>query len=199
MNADLLKQAIGLFDTYEKWSAFLELHKTKQQIKNQNFNQLKAALHNKPSTWQWSFSPIGNGDRYRWYLTDFTKESICLVWDCTSLTLWCHPSFYNAHKVKELLATPQYEIIKDCFDYIDALSQPATEHFIVERHRYDFQNGLQFYAEDDQNSNNDRLSWFAGNMTTEIADMITSKVQKFQTPEITELLMSLNQECKTSK
>ena len=196
MNAELLNQAMNLFDTYDKFSAFIELSNARGEIRNRYFGRLKAEIFSYSLNSPWSVLS-DNFEQYRWYLTEFKQESICLVWCSWHFRLWCNQTICDAIKAKELLASPKFEPIKECFDYIDSMSHPNVHHFFEEKHRYEFLDGLSYSAPDAENL--ERLSWFAGNKTKEMGSLIMKKVNKFRSPEITELLVELNHECLLKK
>ncbi len=196
MNAELLNQAMNLFDKYEKFSAFIELSNARGEIRNRYFARLKAEIFSYSINYPWSVT-ADNFEQYRWILTEFKQGSICLVWNCWHFKLWCDPAIYDVVKIKELLATPKFEPIKGCFDYIDSISQPNIHHFFEEKHRFEFSENLSYSAIDSEN--HEKLSWFAGNKTKEMGNLIMNKVNKFRMPEITELLIDLNREGKKVK
>ena len=63
MNQELLKQAKALFDSPEKWNAFLELVWQKDEIRNQWFIKLREEANKKFSTEEfvegWVFNACG--------------------------------------------------------------------------------------------------------------------------------------------
>lgn len=199
MNQELLNQAISLFDKYEKWNAFIELSNAREEMKRKYFGILKSRIYELSidnQTYKWNILLHGNNDAFRWYINEFGHDSICLNWDWVAFRLWCQPNHFNSAKAKELLIDPHFIPIKKCFDSdkIFSISNPNVHHFFEEKHRYYFSDGLSYLAPEMEN--HERLSWFAGNKSEELAKMIMEKVNRFRTPEITELLIELNRECK---
>jgi hypothetical protein len=196
MNQELLTQAINMFDSYDKWDAFVELSSSIGEIRQRYFERLKSGLFKHFVNDQrepWSFIPF-NTDQYRWFLKDYGQESICLLWRVQDLVLWCNPQLFYAHIARDLITSPDFSPILNCFDYTDSLSHPNPHHLCEERHRYIFADSTSYSAPDEENF--EKLSWFAGNRTDEMIKQISDKINKFRTPEITELLQELNKRCK---
>jgi len=194
-NQDLLTHVITLFDSFEKWNAFIELSNSRGEIRRRYFDRLKSALVKSFINDQtdWCFQPF-NTEQYRWFLKEFGSESICLLWRVYDLVLWCNPQFTDVQKVKDLLNSPDYNTIFNCFETPDSQSFPNLHHFCEERHRFKFSDGNVYSAPDEEN--HEKLAWFAGNMTMEMVEQISTKIKRFQTPEITSLLKELNDKCK---
>ena len=195
-NTELLNKAIELFDSYDKWNAFIMLSNARGEIRNRYFEKLKSGLLKHYITdvnEEWRFLPFGN-DQYRWFLKDFGQNSICLLWRTPDLVLWCDPQTSNAQKAKDLLNTPEFNFIFSGFDFTDSISMPNIHHFCEEKHRYSFSDNLYYSSIEEDNS--DKLAWFAGNHTSEMVKQITDKISRFRTSKITELLKELNNQCK---
>jgi len=196
MTPELINQSVLLFDTFDKWNAFIELSNGRGEIRKRYFEKLKSQLLNhfsKDVNQYWRFSIINN-EQYRCFLSDYGQESICLFWCVDDLKLWCNPQLFDAALARELLNTPEFNPILNCFDYIDTLSSPNLHHFCEEKHRFIFEDSTSYIATNE--SNHDKLSWFAGNKTEEMTVHIAAQINKFRTPEITELLIELNNRCK---
>ena len=196
MNNESLKLAMNLFDKYEKWDAFVELSTFKPEIRRRNLERLRSKINEYSiSTETIKWHVLLNNEQYRWFLADSGQESMCIWWDLNTLKLWCNPNTLAVNEIKDLLTTPAFDPIVKCFDNIDSKSFPTQNHFFEEKHRYTFSNGLTYCSitiDRIDEESKDRLSWFAGNMTDEMARIIMDKVNRFRTPEITSLLMELN-------
>ena len=195
MNQDLIMQAIQIFDTYDKWDAFIVLSNNIPEIRRRYFERLKSDLtkhFSKDIAESWSFVAIHN-EQYRWYLSEFGYESLGLLWRANDFLLWCNPDKIDANKVRDLLNTPDFNIIFNCFDNIDSLSNPL-HHFVQEKHRYTFRDSTSYSAPDEDDYN--KLAWFAGNKTDELIELIAIKINKFRTIEITTLIKDLIVKCK---
>ena len=202
MGTELLAQAMKLFDTLDKWNAYLELVKAKEEIKKGYFSRLRKEIVRK----EYSDSSRGNTfwsliddefERCICFLTEFGKDSIGLVWDSKSFTLWGHPNTCDVNKANDLLATSEFEPIKSCFDTKHLSPQTYKEHFFKQKHKFEFSDGQAYSAYDSES--HDILSWFAGNKTEEMARLIIDQVNKFRTPEITKLLIELNTKCRNNQ
>jgi hypothetical protein len=196
MTQELITQAINMFDSYDKWNAFIELSNSRSDIRKRYFEKLKLGLlkhFTDNYREQWQFAAI-LPEQYRWFIKDYGQESICLLWRTNDLVLWCNPQFFNATEARDLLNTPDFNSIFGCFDNIDTLSTPYLHHFCEERHRYNFDDLTSYSATNEEN--HDKLSWFAGNKTNEMIKQIADKINKFRTPEITEMFIDLNKRCK---
>jgi len=199
MNQELLTHAIKMFDSFDKWNSFIELSNLRGEIRVRYFEKLKIGLNKhfiNDTNDFWSFKPIIN-EQYRWHLKAFGAESICLLWRVQDLILWCNPAIVNAQLAKDLLNTPEFNSLFNCFDNTDTLSNPNLHHFCEEKHRYTFGESLSYSGPDEEN--HEKLSWFAGNRTQEMVDQISEKVNRFRTPANTELLTELNKRCKTEQ
>jgi hypothetical protein len=196
MNQELIKQAQDLFDSYDKWNAFIELSNSRGKIREKYFEKLKLGLSKhfvNESRDNWSFTIYSN-EQYRWFITEFGKNSICLLWRVNDLVLWCDPPFIDVPKVIDLLNTPKFIPILNCFDFMDSVSTSYPHHFCEEKLRYKFNDESSYSGPDEEN--HEKLSWFAGNKTDEMILQIAEKVNRFRTTEITSLLIELNEICK---
>jgi hypothetical protein len=196
MSEEVIKQAMNLFDKVEKWDAFLELSNKRGDIINRYFGRLKSrinqlSVNNESISWNLL---INTQESYRWYINDVGPNSICINWDLNCFRLWCDPNFRDAGKAKRLLTQSEFLPIRNCFQNLDTISNPVIHHFFEDRNRFSFSDGLSYSVIEAENR--DKLSWFAGNKTDEMAKLIMDKVNRFWTPEITQLLRELNAECK---
>ena len=198
MSPDLINQAISIFDSFDKWNAFIELSNAKESIKVKYFEKLRQELINyfrNDLRKDWAFKPI-SPSLYRWYLNDYGSDSICIVWRQDDTLLWSNIISVDVQMAINLLNTPDFNSIFSCFDYQDSLSNTILHHYCEEKHRYKFDDSTSYSGITEQNS--DKLAWFAGNKTDEMVNQISEKVNKFRTPEITEKLIELNRRCKKS-
>lgn len=196
MTPELLTQATNIFDSYDKWNAFIELSNVRNLIKDRYFEELKLGLSKhfiNDVRQDWLFRP-DHQYQYRWYLKDYGAESICILMNINHIYLWCNPQLFDANLIKEYLNSPEYLSIFSCFDFTDTLSSPNLHHFCEERHRFNFNDSTSYPTNNE--INHDKLSWFAGNKTEEMVQQIAVKINRFRTPEISKLLLELNQKCK---
>jgi len=199
MSPDLINQAITIFDSFDKWNAFIELSNARESIKVKYFEKLKQELINKFNRndfrKDWAFKIITH-NLYRWYLKDYGPDSICIVWRQDDTVLWSNIISVDVQMAINLLNTPDFNSIFNCFDNTDTFSNTFPHHYCEEKHRYEFNDSTSYSGITEQNF--DKLSWFAGNKTDEMINQISMKINRFRTPEITALLMELNRRCKKS-
>lgn len=194
MNQELLKQAKAMFDSPEKWNAFLELVWQKDEIRNQWFVKLKEEANKKFSTDEcvegWVFNSWGVWDMH-WYLKAHGDKSIGLLlgwWG--EMTLCCNGDFYDTTKIHDLLRSERYAPLLNCFSRIDRFYEGGR--LAIEIRNFSF--GSPYDTKFDL----DRLSWYAGNHTEDFLNQIADKVNRFRKDaNITSLLNELNSE--TSK
>lgn len=199
MTPELLTQATSLFDSYDKWNAFIELSNARNEIKINFCKEMRLGLQNhfsKDIREKWYFTSI-DAFQYKWFLKDYGENSICLYMNLDYIMLWCNPSVLDASKVKEKLNSVEYHPILNCFDFKDNLSSTHLHHFCEERHRFNFKDSTSYPANNEFNP--DKLSWFAGNKIDEMVEQIATKINRFRTPEITKLLLELIRECPNDK
>jgi hypothetical protein len=196
MDQELITKAMKMFDTYEKWNAFIELSNSKQEIRKRYFERLKTALIShfvKDVNDSWGFTVMWQ-EQYRWFIREYGPESICLLWRVQDLVLWCNAQYFDAQLVNEALNSPEFNPIFNCFTYTDTRSSTALHHFCEEKHRFNFEDSTSYSGPDEENA--DKLAWFAGIKTEEMVRQIATQVNKFRTEEITTLLRELNRRCK---
>jgi hypothetical protein len=188
MSKDIVKQAMEMFDTVDKWNAFLNLIAKKDEIRNQWFLEAKNQIvdyFSKNVVDNWSYSAWGVWD-IRWYISSFTRDSLCLYWNGGySLNLWVNSNVHNSVNMSTLLQTPKYAALMTCFDRVDTVLEGDNK--LIERGNFSFE--CQF----DGNFNSDQLSWYAGHETDKFVRQLVDKVERLRkNPEITALLMEIN-------
>lgn len=197
MQKELLNQAIGLFNTSEKWNAFVELANQKETIKWHYFQKVKQPLLNyfnaKPVE-GWVCEPWGNTDYdMRWYLKDFGKDSIALAigWTFQFVLHVEDKNAYNSNKIDNLLKS-EFSILLSSFDRVDRQFEPALK--IVEKRNYSFNSPYDGNFDDKEI---DKLAWFAGNETEKFVEQIIKKVERFRKDkDLTKMLYDLNKQTK---
>ncbi|MET4104783.1 hypothetical protein [Hymenobacter sp. UYP22] len=192
MKTEEINQALTLFDTPEKWDAFISLAKHHEQLKQAMFQKAFVRIsryfrseHQAPG---WSYKPInGNNLAMVWHLVQYDDFSICLVlaWQGEFvLEVRGANQNHDLAKVVELLAQPKFNKLLSCFERID---RGVEGHFLA-RERFNF----SFGSPSDTQFGPFRLAWYAQFKTEQFLDQIVAKVAPFQTPEMTELLGELN-------
>jgi hypothetical protein len=197
MQKELLNQAIGIFDTSEKWNAFIELANQKETIKWHYFQKLKHPLlnyFNANPIEGWVCEPWGN-QLYdlRWYLKDFGKSSLAfaIAWTFEFHLHLDDTITFDTNKINDLLKT-DYSILLSSFDRVDRQFEQNTK--AMESRNYSFGSPYDFNFD---NSQIDKLAWFAGNETEKFAQQIIKKVERFRKDkDLTKMLYDLNQKAK---
>jgi hypothetical protein len=197
MYKELLNQAITIFDSPEKWNAFVELANQKETIKGYYFQKLKQPLlnyFNANPVEGWVCEPWGD-QLYdiRWYLKDFGKNSIALAigWRFNFVLHIEDINAFDTKKIDDLLRS-DYSIILSSFDRVDR--QFENQLKVVEVRNYSFNSPYDTNFEDSQL---DKLSWFAGNKTESFVEQIIKKVERFrQDKDLTKMLYDLNAQTK---
>ena len=193
MNQDLLKQAIKLFDTDEKWNSFLELIYKKDTIKRylweifQSSMNEKFGKHDIVEGWSfWSETPT----QYRWYLTEYGKDSCYIILtEGRNLMLWANGNKYNLPIIRNTLNSERFSPLFGFVDRIDQIGNDDQWNIFRES------GNLVFGSSYDNNfPNDDRLTWFAANRTTDFVEQIAAKVNRVRKDEnMTLLLRELNE------
>ncbi len=98
-----LEQATKIFDSIEKWTAFLELHKIKDQIKTLWFQELEEAVCKKINTIpnldnKWCFRKY-DINNYGWYLKEHGKDSLMICFEYTQFCLYIDGEEYNRSEI----------------------------------------------------------------------------------------------------
>jgi len=197
MQKELLNQAIEIFETYEKWNAFIELTNQKESMKWHFFKKLKQPLltyfNNNPVS-GWICEPWGNHDYdLRWYLKDFGKNSIALAigWTFHFVLHIEDTTGFDTKKIDDLLRS-EYSMILSSFDRVDRQFEHQLK--VVEVRNYSFNCP---YDTNFDNTQLDNLAWFAGYETESFVKQIIKKVERFrQDVDLTNMLYNLNAESK---
>jgi hypothetical protein len=192
MQTEEITQAIALFDTPEKWAAFLALTNQKDNLRQamlqKAFSRVSTYFLKEHLVPEWSFKPLSVGDfAMVWYLTKYGEYSVCLVlaWKGEFVLEARGGSFHNqVEKTTELLREPRFSVLKSCFERIDV----AEDERFMAREKFNF----SFGTPSDTRFGPFRLAWHAHYETESFVDQIAAKVARFQTPEMTELLDELN-------
>lgn len=197
MQKELLNQALGIFDSSEKWNAYVELANQKETMKWHYFQKLKQPLlnyFNANPVEGWVCEPWGDTNYdLRWYLKDFGKSSISLAvfWTFHFVLHIEDTNAFDSKKIDDLLRS-DYSIILSSFDRVDRQFEHQLK--VVEVRNYSFNSP---YDTNFDNSQLDKLAWFAGNETDSFAKQIIKKVERFrQNKDLTKMLYDLNKRTK---
>jgi hypothetical protein len=190
MQNEELRQAITLFDTPEKWTAFIDLSNQKDRLKRMmtrtaivRANHYFLQEHPVPG---WSFQQLGAEDfGMIWYLTAFGEYSICLVlaWDGV-FVLEVRGGANSVEETTRLLKDSKFSALMNCFERVDSW---WDERFMG-REKFNF----HFDSPSDGHFGPFRLAWYAHFETERFIEQLGAKVARFQLPEMTALLTELN-------
>lgn len=197
MQKELLIQALNLFDSSDKWNAFVEMANQKETMKWHYFHKLKQPLlkyfnENPVSGWLCESWGDPNFD-LRWYLKDFGKGSLALAigWRFEFHLHLEDTIAFDTNRVTELLKA-EYSILLSAFERVDRMYERNTK--AMECRNYGFGSPYDFNFD---NSQLDKLAWFAGNETEKFAEQIIKKVEKFRRNEqLTKMIYELNDKCR---
>lgn len=186
MNQELLKQAKAMFDTPEKWNAFVELLYQKDEIRNQWFLKLKEEANKKFSTEEfvegWVFNSWSTCDLH-WYQKEHGDKSIGLLFGWWGeMTLYCDANYFDTVKIHDLLRTEKFSPLLSCFNRIDRFYDGGR--LASEVRNFNFESPY------DTKFDFDRLSWFAGNKTEDFINQISEKVNKYRKSQEMNLLLN---------
>ena len=197
MQKELLNQAIALFDSPEKWNAFVELANQKEAMKWNYLQKLKQPLVHyfvSNPVEGWVCEPWGNQNYdLRWYLADFGKNSLGLAvgWTFEFHLRLEDPIGFDSQKIDELLKA-DYSMLLSAFDRIDRQFETHTKAMEVRNYTFGSQYDFNF-----DNSSIDKMAWFAGNKTDDFVAQIIKKVERFrQDKALTRMLYDLNSKAK---
>jgi hypothetical protein len=193
MNKELTTQAMTMFDSFDKWSAYLELASQKEAMKSAWFNKLNTVLLRKflveDAVPGWTCHQTNNID-FHIYLTEFKAYPIflCIGW-YYKLQLMVLSDKLDGNLVSELLQTEKYSPLLAGFSRIDGIND--RERKVIESRNYTF--GSPYDGNFSDSIGIDSLSWFAGNRTEEMAEQVMERVNRFRkSEELTALLRELN-------
>ena len=194
MQKELINQALALFDTPEKWNAFVEIANQKDNMRDHWLQKAKQPLLEyfmaKPTD-GWVCEPWGD-NKYdlRWYLAAFGRDSLALAtgWRFQFTLHVKDLAAYDEKVINNLLRTTHSPLLA-AFGRVD--QQFETEKKATENRNYYFGSP---YDSNFGDSNLDKLAWFVGNRTEEFARQIIAKVEAFTTnPELTRMLYEVNE------
>jgi len=192
---EVLKQVEKDFSERTQWESFLELITYKDKILDAWFETLRSEINNYFAVEnvidKWGYVSKGIWD-YRWFITEFNQESLCLLFDGCSFSLWVNSGFYDIKKISLFLFEKRYVPIISSFERTDDIKE-NQEYRIVEHGNFVFGDAS------DGKYNHDQLAWYARFKTKEFVEQIKNKVDRFRkNAEVTSLLAEINRECKLS-
>lgn len=197
MQQELLTHAISLFDTVDKWNAFIDLANLKDIIKDAYFSKVKDPLFRYFSENPidgWVCEPWGDQNYdLRWYLKDFGKNSLGLAvgWRYDFLLTIEDIEKFDGEKINGFLKSPECGKLLAAFGRVD-LFLPDRSRKIVETGNFNFNSPFDSNFRDKY-----KLAWFAGNQTKNFVDQIIGKVERFRKDkDVTHILYQVNEKSK---
>jgi hypothetical protein len=201
MSNEIVQQVEELFSDKEQWESFLELWKQKNAIRDtwwHDFSlQMKKCFVIEHAVEGWTYTSWGNWD-CRWYLTKYGLDSLCLwgrEWGGSySLSLWANSNVCKIEEISRLLQRGQenkYTPIVSAFDRLDFIGAENQSDKIIETGNFTFGGDSS-----DGNFDIDRLAWYAHYKPADLVAQMLAKVDRFRNPEVTSLLMEINEETK---
>ena len=176
MNEKLLQQAMALFDSLDKWNAFLELCYTKETIcdkwRDALMEKIKQRFYSSPNMDKWQ---IRND---KWALRVFPQQLLenqmdirVNLWDMRGY-LFINKDIYNSDKVHKMIQNnPNIMSLLDGFEY-------HNEWDIYNKH----------FANDICESSRDSSHYIWGHDTKRVADVI---FETYLHPFMTDVIMDL--------
>ncbi len=189
MSLEIITQAHTLFDTPQKWEAYIALKVQNEQIIKSWYQKMlsKANLYfsNNPVE-GWGFHSWNPWDM-RWHLNEFGNDSIELWYrSAVEFGIWFNPAFYDQAKVYKLLKDTRHSKIISAMESTNAGIYQG-QYIASERGNF------EFGSPHDRNFNWETLGWYAGNRSDEFVEQLARKVDRFRkNKEITDLLGELN-------
>lgn len=198
MQQELLTHAMNIFDSVDKWNAFIDLANQKDTIKDAYFSKVKEPLfryfHENQAD-GWVCEPWGDQTYdMRWYLKDFGKNSLGLGvgWRYDFVLTLEDPNRFDIEKMYSYLKSPESGKLLAAFERIDSFL-PDQRRAIVETGNYSFDSPFDGNFKDAKH----QLAWYAGNQTENFVRQIVNKVEKFRkNKEVTDLLYQINEKSK---
>ena len=186
MNEELIKKAMQMFDTPEKWNAFRVL--VESNIVDRWWKKLQTEVYQRElraGDPDWDIRVWTNWD-IKWFPKKDPENALMIHFCGDTFNLPFNFGYLDTNKVNKLIEDHRFNVIKTCFDRYDGSD---SNQIGWETRNFSFGTTSEFRTAMN-------LCWYAGNETEEFANQIIKKVRKFQTPEVTELFREINRECK---
>lgn len=192
MHEKLIKQAIDLFDTPEKWEAFGELYRSYNAIKMRGFREMRDELYREELALQdpnWNVVKWNDWD-IRWELATEGKRLWIHFWGDY---LKIYVGNLDISKVQNLImSNERFNRIRQVFNEHCRLDGFDNNTLAFERQsniEYTFNNKTVIIKDSDE------LSWYVAHYPTEFKLQLLKKVRALQTPEMVELFKEIVEKC----
>lgn len=192
---------LSLFDTAEKWSAFIEMANHKDAFKHYFFSKPKELLlkyfrENPVNGWVCESDP-NDKTAIICYLQEFGKGSLLLKlgWDYEFHLLVANQGEFNTDKIDDLLRS-EYSMLLSGFDRVDRSYEKQTKAMEYRNYSLGSIYDTRFIDVEEV----EQFAWYAGHKTEELVEQIIEKVERFRKDsEMTRMLRELNTETKINK
>lgn len=185
MNEKLLQQAMALFDTQEKWDAFLELCNNRNVIRDKWLNALtekiKQLFYSVADTGKWQY--MNDKGMLKIFPSQLSKDNMDIhinLWDMRGY-LWIHKDIYNSEKAQKIIqSNPKIMSLLKEFEYYN---------------EWDIYN--KPFANDIYESSRDNSCYLWGHDTERVAESIfETYIHPFMTDEIADFFVQVCNETK---
>lgn len=195
MTEEMLQKAMALFDTPEKWNAFVELSHERDFIRNRWFKKLQQKLVSlsfaDDEHPEWICS-IWNDWDIEWRLKSFDNKYLSFhTWAGFNCRLWIrNVDDGTREKVYAYLESDvRFSQMCSFYELVNINKKPSEvpwdAHFIFN------------FSKDFNNRSWDAMvrsfAWHAGNDTDNVARQIMEQVDKIRTPEMTDLFRKVDE------
>ncbi len=190
-----IHQALGLFDSAEKWQAFVELAQQRDTMKSLMYKTAakKASAFFASSELlknsEWDFSQKNPADlETEFFLKIYGPSSIRLTFGWEGKFYLRTSNKHDFNQAAKILLEPDFQLLKFCFERVDSLQDSAYPELLM-LENFNF----LFDSPSDGHFGPFRLAWYAHHETERFLTQIATKVARFQTPEATQTLAKLNE------
>lgn len=177
----MFQKLISIFDSSEKWDAFIELDKSKDKIVKywqKIFLEKirKKVEENKSSDWKFRY---WREFSYGWYLEKSGPESLYLLLEDNCFSIWINSNYFNSQLIAEQYKTSRL------FSFFHSSEISNGGNYLAKK---------EHYFKDDNIFDINHISWFMGNDNQEFIDKLYEDLSSFMdNEEIISLFKEINE------
>ncbi len=194
-NEILEKTSKEVFQTIERWEAFLELVSKKSEIEKYWYKKFAEHVVKKEVPNEKWLCNYNNSKHLYWQLKSsrFNDESLSIwaeknIKGEIELILWASSKHYNINEINRVLFEDgKYQPIRDVFN-VDKRELDEWEHEYIFRKKIEFYNSNSIIS-------NESLSWYMGINPEIIYSQLMDEINKLTSIENTKLLENLHSSC----